>query len=485
MPGRSGRRRDRRRVGKSDTQDASATASSISHETDDPPVASAEAKGDSSLDARRPVDRYSNAVISDEQAGALSRWIYSEEVSPAPPSLTPTHGKARARSPDFGVVIYDLETSHDAERGTYHEKGLHECSSSEQIQWKKRSQIIEFAAIDLHSGKRLLSRCRPEFQWEDVISPAARCFAEDHGHDKIIQDESLPQFKECWPTEVLPFLKKAAGSTGRLAMIAHNGDAFDHFVLEKELIRLELGLPSDLNLELHRFDPIRTLKHTFGQDYGSGGQLALKALHAHHVQQRVGEDLAPHQAMNDCIMLAEVLSRWQELGNLLSDEIAGDICKADEASAPAAAAALRVRFACPAHRAVKGVPPPPPPPPLLLSQPPQDAVVTVASPVAGGGALLTLPPPPPTMPPKPPGVPQLRSAAAEFVPGVQWTTPAPVWGLDPSGFASSNYDCGQGRFDPRLGDEGWYCNEKTDAPSWEPVVPPEADLALVASMQYQ
>jgi len=408
MPGRSGRRRDRRRLGRnegqaSSAQAASATSSSVSADADgQQPAAAPEAKPESS----------------------------------APDGH---------RHPDFGVVIYDLETIHDAERGTYHEKGLHECAASEQITWKSRSQIIEFAAVDVHSGTRLLLRCRPEFDWADVRSPAARCFAEDHGHDQIIKDESLPFFRTRWEEEVIPFLKRAAGSSGRLAMIAHNGDAFDHYVLDKELTRL--GLSDGLPLELHRFDPIRTLKTHFGQDYGTCGQLALKALHAQHVQHRAGGELAPHQAMDDCLMLMEVLSRWLDLGTLLAEEIASEICQ-EAGEVPASSALLRVRFACPAHTAVPGVPPPPPP----------------------------LPPPPADEEAEPPSGHEFRLGAVEFVPGVPWSSASP-WG---------GYECGGAGLEGFVGEEGggWpCCGGKGEAPYWEPLVPAEA--AALAMMQYQ
>eukprot|EP00411_Alexandrium_monilatum_P037573 CAMPEP_0175412752 /NCGR_PEP_ID=MMETSP0095-20121207/42799_1 /TAXON_ID=311494 /ORGANISM="Alexandrium monilatum, Strain CCMP3105" /LENGTH=424 /DNA_ID=CAMNT_0016711769 /DNA_START=9 /DNA_END=1283 /DNA_ORIENTATION=- len=372
------------------------------------------------------------------------------------------------RCADFGLVVYDLETTHDAERGTYHEKGIHECAASEQITWKRRSQIIEFAAVDLHSGTRFLSRCRPEFEWSDVRSTAARRFAQDHGHDQIILDESLPHFRERWVTEVMPFLIRAAGSSGRLAMIAHNGDAFDHFVLDKELSRL--GLSDALPLEMHRFDTIRTLKQRFGQDYGTCGQLALKALHAQHVQHRVEGELASHQALNDCLMLVEVLSRWQELGELLAQEIANDIC--EDVQVPAASALLKVRFACPAHTAVRGIPPPPPP---LPPQPQHDALAM------GGAAAVLLPQPPPP-PPAPPCVPsdaapggELRLGAVEFVPGVPWTA---LSGL------AAGMNCGHATFEQVSGGGGWPCDEG-EAPYWEPLVPPEAERAMVAGMQYQ
>lgn len=76
-------------------------------------------------------------------------------------------------------------------------------------------------------------RSCPEFNWEDVKSPAARLFAEDHGHDVIIKDQSLPYFREVWTHEVLPFLWRASGRSGQLAMLAHNGNAFDYYVLQK------------------------------------------------------------------------------------------------------------------------------------------------------------------------------------------------------------------------------------------------------------
>jgi len=286
-------------------------------------------------------------------------------------------GNTDERRPgDFGVVVYDLETIHDAERGTYFEKGLHECAASEQITWKRCSQIIEFAAIDLRSGASIVKRCRPEFQWADVRSPAARRFAEDHGHDRIVQDPTLPKFDACWVSEVVPFLESAAGRSMKIAMIAHNGDAFDHFVLEKELQRL--GLSGSLALSLHSFDPIRTLKQHYGQDYGSGGQLTLNALHEQHVHP--GHAGQQHQALDDCRMLLEVLSHWRELSELLAAEIAGCFCAGDgEVDAADVATLLSLYFS---HMHVSK---------------------------AGGAA------------PAAPAGHELRVGATEFVPGVPWT----------------------------------------------------------------
>jgi len=246
---------------------------------------------------------------------------------------------------DFGVVIYDLETIHDAERGTYHAKGLYECSASEQIVWKRRSQIIEFAALDVLSGERLRVRCRPDFSWDEVRSYAARCFAEDNGHDHIVKDESLPEFRQAWANEVVPFLRQTAGEGQQVAMIAHNGDSFDHFVLEKELNRLELS--DKLPLVLHRFDPIRTLKQNFGQYYGCGGQLALRLLHAQFVGTHVQDNAPQHEALTDCIMLQEVLSSWHELSAFLAVDILSELFTGSTEEASTALTALTMYLACP------------------------------------------------------------------------------------------------------------------------------------------
>eukprot|EP00435_Cladocopium_sp_Y103_P071361 s171_g37.t1 len=64
----------------------------------------------------------------------------------------------------FGLIVYDIETAHDAERGNYAEKGIHECRQHEQIEWKSRSQIIEFAAVDVLTGESIcaLEDCGPK-----------------------------------------------------------------------------------------------------------------------------------------------------------------------------------------------------------------------------------------------------------------------------------------------------------------------------------
>ncbi|CAK0899811.1 unnamed protein product [Prorocentrum cordatum] len=223
---------------------------------------------------------------------------------------------------DFGTVIYDLEAIHDAERGIYASKGLFECEHSEHIVWKRRSQVIQFAAVDLRTGERFRVSCRPKFEWDEVRSPAAREFAEDHGHDLIVKDMRLPHFEDRWKDEIMPFLKRAAGKSGRLAMIAHNGDKFDHYVLGKELCDLKLS--SSGQLSLHCFDPVRTLKGLHGEDYGTGGQLRLETLHSRHVPaDRVGARTGQHQAIDDCLMLREVLAHWQHLAEALAAEISG------------------------------------------------------------------------------------------------------------------------------------------------------------------
>ncbi|CAJ1340667.1 unnamed protein product [Effrenium voratum] len=222
---------------------------------------------------------------------------------------------------NFGVVLYDLETIHDAERGNYAEKGLHECAQDEQMEWKSRSQIIEFAAVNVLTGESICVRSRPDFGWEEVRSHAARLFAEDHGHADIVRDQTLPFFKEVWTHEVFPFLWRAAGNSGNLAMLAHNGDAFDHIILAKEIKRLDLNMEGGPSLLT--FDPIRTLKRQYGPTYGSGGVLALRQLYQEHVPGT--RTLRAHQAMDDCLMLLEVIQHWADLNFLLASDIASDL----------------------------------------------------------------------------------------------------------------------------------------------------------------
>eukprot|EP00913_Durusdinium_trenchii_P017164 g16141.t1 len=196
--------------------------------------------------------------------------------------------------------------------------GLHECAQDEQIEWKSRSQIIEFAAVDVLTGESICVRSRPEFSWDDVRSGAARLFAEDHGHADIIKDQTLPFFSEVWTHEVFPFLWRASGNSGHLAMLAHNGDAFDHYVLMKEIKRLQL--PMEGGPTLVGFDPIRSLKSAYGQGFGQGGLLALRQLYKDKVP--AGRSLRAHQAMDDCVMLMEVIQHWSELNFLLASDIA-------------------------------------------------------------------------------------------------------------------------------------------------------------------
>merc|ERR1719265_262625 len=66
-----------------------------------------------------------------------------------------------AQNIGFGVVVYDLETIHNADRGTYAARGIHECSYDEQMIWKSKSQIIEFAAVEVISGQQICVQCRP------------------------------------------------------------------------------------------------------------------------------------------------------------------------------------------------------------------------------------------------------------------------------------------------------------------------------------
>ena len=155
-----------------------------------------------------------------------------------------------------GLVALDLECIHDHIHGSYAAMEWHE--TSDQWSWKRQCQIIELAAVNLVTGESLLLRSRPEFSWEDVKSPATRLFAEHSGHKEIVCDESLPVFAQLWPTHVLPFLQRAAGFTGKVVLIAHNGDRFDHFVLNKEIERL--GLDMSRCPHLVSADPVATMK---------------------------------------------------------------------------------------------------------------------------------------------------------------------------------------------------------------------------------
>ena len=140
----------------------------------------------------------------------------------------------------FGLVALDLECIHDHIHGSYAAMNWHE--TRDQWAWKSRCQIIELAAMNLATGESLLLRSRPEFGWNEVKSAATRLFAEHSGHKAIICDAGLPLFAQLWPTQVVPFLQRAAGVTGKVVLIAHNGDRFDHYVLSKEIGRLDLDM---------------------------------------------------------------------------------------------------------------------------------------------------------------------------------------------------------------------------------------------------
>ena len=155
-----------------------------------------------------------------------------------------------------GLVALDLECIHDHVHGSYAALGWHE--TADQWSWKARCQIIELAAVNLITGEPLLLRSRPEFQWQDVKSQATRLFAEHSGHKEIVCDRSLPLFAQLWTTQVLPFLQRAAGFTGKVVLIAHNGDKFDHYVLNKEIVRL--GLDMSQCPHLVSADAVATLK---------------------------------------------------------------------------------------------------------------------------------------------------------------------------------------------------------------------------------
>ena len=58
----------------------------------------------------------------------------------------------------------------------------------------------------------------------------------------MIEDMGLPFFEEVWHSELVPFLQRAAGGTGNVVLLAHNGAAFDEIVLKKEIARLQLDM---------------------------------------------------------------------------------------------------------------------------------------------------------------------------------------------------------------------------------------------------
>lgn len=267
-------------------------------------------------DTRSTISTSSSSSAVDEHAIALSFG-----QGPAAAALDDVSSNPLG----FGIIVYDLETIHNAERGTYLARGIHECSYDEQMTWKMASNIIEFAAVEVVTGRQICVQCRPEFGWSEVKSLAARLFAEDHGHDKIVKDENLGYFPEVWTRDILPYLQKCAGPSNSIAMIAHNGDNFDSFILEKELRRH--GLLEGLPLVKH-FDPVRSLKRAFGQEFGLGGMLTLGSLHGRHVPNPTA-DQPLHQAFADTWMLLEVITHWVVLRALLAAEIAASFANAD------------------------------------------------------------------------------------------------------------------------------------------------------------
>ena len=123
------------------------------------------------------------------------------------------------------------------------------------------------------TGESLLLRSRPDFAWDDVKSAATRLFAEHSGHKALVCDTGLPLFAQLWPTHVVPFMQRAAGFTGKVVLIAHNGDRFDHYVLSKEINRL--GLDIRCCPTLISADPVATLK--LGRLLSSGFFYVLNA----------------------------------------------------------------------------------------------------------------------------------------------------------------------------------------------------------------
>jgi len=219
---------------------------------------------------------------------------------------------------DFGVVVYDLEAMHTSPRGFYKARGMDERAQPEHEddEWKKSSEIIMFGARSLLLSEGLNAVCRPSFAWEAVASEAARQFARDHGHDKIIQDKSLPHFGQLWQEQVRPFLHRSAGHRGKVAMIALNGHAFDNDLLCRELAKY--GFDGDVEM-LTFFDPVRILKEEHGEEYGRHGALMLDRL----VQDFVGKPRkGRHEALADADDLLEVLMHHDHLRHLLAARIA-------------------------------------------------------------------------------------------------------------------------------------------------------------------
>ena len=361
---------------------------------------------------------------------------------PLPPMFSHTYGVhatgAAAQAPlardvqlqlRAGVVVFDMECIHDNPRGSYLAQGLVE--TFDQQEWKERCQIIEFAAIDLITGESFSVRCRPQFSWQDVRSHAARRFAEDHGHREIIEDMGLPYFEEIWHSELIPFLQRAAGGTGNVVLLAHNGAAFDEFVLKKEIARLQLDMSCCPTLVYA--DPVAAVKENYhhpavAAEYrGRHMSLTLADMHQRYVS-KTNRIFKAHHALGDCHTLLEVLRH----APYVADALATHICNRIGLQVPDLASTLRNRLQNPANirdplpaprifeycgkryllKNMAFLPAPPVPAPLVS--------VPVPLPTPGAApAGSVVPPPPPTPapdetmipPPPPPLVPAVTSQA--------------------------------------------------------------------------
>ncbi|CAE7258132.1 unnamed protein product [Symbiodinium sp. KB8] len=242
-----------------------------------------------------------------------------------------------------GGTLRGEGTGQDAATAQLSSRGIVE--TTDQWEWKQHCQIIEFAAIDVVTGESFCVRCRPQFNWEDIRSRAARCFAEDHGvglerHKEMICDPGMPFFQEVWHAEVIPFLQRAAGGTGSVVLLAHNGAAFDEYILRKEITRLGLDLSRCPRLMFA--DPVAAVKQHYcypavAAEY-AGQHLSLALANMH--QKYVGyskRDFKQHQALDDCIMLLEVLCYAPYVADVLAD----NICNMIGLQVPALASMLR------------------------------------------------------------------------------------------------------------------------------------------------
>lgn len=379
-------------------------------------------------------------------------------AAPLPPMFSHTYGVpvtgASAQAPlardvqlqlHAGVVVFDMECIHDNPRGSYQACGLVETSN--QWEWKEHCQIIEFAAIDVITGESFSVRCRPQFSWQDVRSHAARRFAEDHGHRAIIEDMGLPLFEEVWHSELVPFLQRAAGGTGNVVLVAHNGAALDEFVLKKEISRLRLDM--SWCPRLMYADPVKAVKQSYcnpavAAEYrGRHMSLALAEMHERYVS-KTNRIYKAHNALDDCHMLLEVLCH----APYVADALADDICYMIGLQVPDLASMLRnrlqnplnVRDPLPAPRiwehcgkrylfkpfAFLPVPPMsvpiPVPTPVLAPVPAAPAGSHVPPPPTTPPPENTMmpPPPPPDVPPSPPPSPPT------FAPAMPPTAPVVV-----------------------------------------------------------